>query len=569
MTSPAQDEHQHPATVPTGIIPMLRGVFRLLAEGLRDQKGRLLVSSLCRLLAAVSLLGPWFIQRIIDEALPQRNLTLFWHFAVGLLAVHLLSYAFWAVQVYTSYAASETIFLNLRLRLVAAIMGKPRRFFCEYPPGDLLTRLVGDTDRAAQFFYDTVLRSAAYLTFVLATAVFMLVWNWRLALIALAALPVSYFYCSRISAPLGRRVTAARQQQSQQNEVLLDLLQGHGEIRFFQRQKSVLARFRDAATAYTGASLRANTCGEWMWGGVDALGLSMVLLPFLAGGFLICRGESAISVGMLVAYYSYLANLAGKAQFLFGGLAQFAQAAPSFQRLQEVIDAHNEPEPVRVTLDEAPDDVTLTFQGVSFQYPSGPLLLRGLDLVVRPGDKLAVMGASGSGKSTLAGLLLRLQSPTNGRILLGGKPVEDYSLAFYYSFFGYVCQRVNLFGLSIRDNIAVGWPHVPFDRIQEAAHQVRLHEVVEALPQGYDTVLGRAGLTLSGGQLQRLALARALVRDPEILVLDEFTSALDRTMERDILDDLLTRFERQTVICITHSPTVAARFPRVLNLPQE
>ncbi|OGV70678.1 MAG: hypothetical protein A3K19_33240 [Lentisphaerae bacterium RIFOXYB12_FULL_65_16] len=567
---PVDDNNDRPPTPNAeGIVPMLRRVVRLLADGLLDQKGRLIASSVCRLLASVSLLGPWFIQRIIDEALPQKSLPLFWQFALGLLAVHLVSYVFWAVQVYTSYAASETIFLQLRLRLVEAIMNKPRRFFSQYPPGDLLTRLVGDMDRAAMFFYDTLLRSIAYAIFVLATAVFMLVWNWRLALIALAALPLSYFYCSRINAPLGRRVGVARGKQSGQNEVLLDLLQGQGEIRFFQQQKSVVARFREAASAYTGASIRASTCGEWMWGGVDAIGLLMVLLPFLAGGYLICRGESTISIGMLVAYYSYLANLAGKAQFLFGGLAQFAQTAPSFQRLQEILEAHNEPEPAHVTLDQAPDDATLEFRKVGFQYPSGPGLLRDLDLIVRPGEKLAVMGASGSGKSTLVSLLLRFQTPTRGHIFLGGKDIEDYSPRFYYSFFGYVSQRINLFNFSVRENIALGWHQVPFDRIQDAARQVQLHEVIEALPHGYDTVLGRDGLALSGGQLQRLALARALVREPEILVLDEFTSALDRALEREILDELLSRFERQTIVCITHSPVVAARFSRVLNLPQE
>ncbi len=176
------------------------------------------------------------------------------------------------------------------------------------------------------------------------------------------------------------------------------------------------------------------------------------------------------------------------------------------------------------------------------------------------------MGASGCGKTTIASLLLRFLRPTQGEIRFGGKNIQEYSYPMYLSFFSYVSQPTHLFGQSVADNIAMGWYHVPLDRIKEIASLVRMDDFIDGLPDAYGTVLGKNGVDFSGGQRQRLALARALIRDPEILVLDEFTSALDRDVEQEIIDDLLRVFANQTIICITHSPSVAGRFDRVVRL---
>jgi ATP-binding cassette subfamily B protein len=193
-------------------------------------------------------------------------------------------------------------------------------------------------------------------------------------------------------------------------------------------------------------------------------------------------------------------------------------------------------------------------------------VLEGFSLRIEPGEKVAITGPSGAGKSTLVRLLLRFLLPSSGELLFGDRPVQDYDLGFYCTFFGYVSQSTHLFGLPIGENIAMGWYGVPEERIREVAGLVRLDPVIRRLPEGYDTVIGSGGTRLSGGQEQRLALARALVREPEVLVLDEFTSGLDREVEDAILDDLFRVFADQSILCITHSESVAARFDRVVRL---
>ena len=176
------------------------------------------------------------------------------------------------------------------------------------------------------------------------------------------------------------------------------------------------------------------------------------------------------------------------------------------------------------------------------------------------------MGPSGAGKSTVIDLLTRQISPDSGQILFGEQPVGDYSLPLYLLHFGYVRQRPYLFRTTVRENIATGWYDIPLDVIISVAKRVRIHDTIMALPDGYDTVIGRNGVELSGGQQQRIALARALVRDPVVLLLDEFTSALDRTTEEEILDDLFMNVQEQTIICVTHSLSVASRFDRTVML---
>jgi ATP-binding cassette subfamily B protein len=337
-------------------------------------------------------------------------------------------------------------------------------------------------------------------------------------------------------------------------------------VRFFQQQRQWFERLRQANAAYTRANVRASVFAQWSWGGVNAIGLLITLVPFLIGGYLICRGNPAISVGVLVAYYSYLTNLANKVQFVFGGLTYLAQGHPSLVRIRELLDYPEEAEPRRQGIESAPGHTAIEFRDLCYTHPLGGRVLEGFSLRIEPGEKVAITGPSGAGKSTLVRLLLRFLLPSSGELLFGDRPVQDYDLGFYCTFFGYVSQSTHLFGLPIGENIAMGWYGVPEERIREVAGLVRLDPVIRRLPEGYDTVIGSGGTRLSGGQEQRLALARALVREPEVLVLDEFTSGLDREVEDAILDDLFRVFADQSILCITHSESVAARFDRVVRL---
>ena len=205
----------------------------------------------------------------------------------------------------------------------------------------------------------------------------------------------------------------------------------------------------------------------------------------------------------------------------------------------------------------------IEYRNISFSRASYKPILRNYSLIIEPGDKVAIIGPSGAGKSTLIDLLTRHIEPEQGEILFDGRPISSYSLPIYLQHFAYVRQTPYLFRTTVRENIATGWYDVPLDIIIDAAKRVHIHEAIMKMPIGYDTVIGTTGSNLSGGQRQRIALARALVREPAILLLDEFTSSLDHTTEEAILDDLFSSFAKQTIICVTHSQSVASRFDRV------
>jgi ATP-binding cassette subfamily B protein len=208
----------------------------------------------------------------------------------------------------------------------------------------------------------------------------------------------------------------------------------------------------------------------------------------------------------------------------------------------------------------------VVFCDVHFAYPGREPILRGMDLRIDEGERIALLGASGSGKSTLAALMLRSIVPAKGRILQEGVPIAHIPLGLYLSQIGYVGQEAHLFRSTVEDNLRLSWPAATESHLWSTLEVVGMRDVIEQLPQGLKTPLGAGGATLSGGQKQRLCLARALLRDPRLLILDEFTSALDQPTEKAILDQLLEHGPPVGILCITHSPTVARRFARKLEL---
>ncbi|BBK35704.1 ABC transporter permease [Allostella sp. ATCC 35155] len=544
-------------------------LWRVVAPG-RVRHGAVLAAGFAAAVAAslCALAAPVVLQGLIDEVVPRRDLEEFlWH-AGYLVATYLGFFGLWAVQVWLTVLASERIFRDLRERVVAAILDKSTAFFRTYASGDILTRLVNDLDVVATFFYENVVQAVVSLAFAGLIVAFILAWHWMLGLLCLVCIPFYLLVIWRVHGPIARRSGLARRRLSEQNAVLFDTLAGQREIRFFQQQRAASQRFGEAAAAYTGAAIRAMLAGQLSLTAVESVGILVRVVPFLVGGLLIVLGSDAITTGVLVAYFTYLTHLTTNLAGAFEGLTKLAQVQPSLVRIQQLLDFPAEPVPAADPRRAIPADTTLRLADVAFAFrPDHPIFTR-LNLTVAGGEKLAVMAPSGSGKSTLVDLLLRFREPQTGTITLGGVDSRHIALPVWLTYFSHVAQKTHLFNLSVAENIAMGWYGVPADQIRRVARLVRMDRVIEALPEGYDTRVGEGGVTFSGGQLQRLAIARALVRDPEILVLDEFTSALDRTVEDEILTDLLAGLAGRTVICITHSEQVAARFDRVVYLPE-
>jgi len=547
------------------------GPLRLLDEvfgrEIRAEKKRLLLGYLFAFIAAVCFLfSPFFTQKLLDRALPDKDGNL----ALACLGLALLSavlyMVFNMVKTHFCAAAAENIFLGLRTRLLATILRKPMAFFSRFEKGDLVTRLSNDVENLAGTLYEKVLITSTFVAVLIVNYVFMIAWHWRLGLIVTAVLPLYVLFLRIVTPRLIRSTAAARHKLSVQNDVMLDIIAGFREVRLFQQVIPEVKRFQRPAADFTRRNIRAVMTADLTLIGSEGLGNIMALVPLAVGTFFILRGDPTITLGVLVAYDFYVVYSMYVLFYVIAGIAALFREEPLILRLREILDYPEEPPGEMISPEKTPETTRLEFRRVTFGYDPAAPVIRDFNLTIEPGEKIALIGPSGSGKTTLMNLLTRQFRPDAGEIRLGEDVVQNYPLPLFLLHFAYVPQQPHLFKISIKDNISFGWYDSPMDKIVACAKTVRIHDVIERLPHGYDTLFGLKGMNLSRGQKQRIVLARALIRDPGIIILDEFTSSLDRETENEILADILRIFERQTIVCVTHSPAVAAAFPRVVEM---
>ena len=545
----------------------LKLMWNVLHNGLRPYKAQLIIAYTIHVIGWIAILSePYFISLILDHALPAKNISLFWRYTSGFLlclVVHLLC-AF-GRPIYL-WPVTEGIFLELRKRLVFTILNKPASFHSQRETGDLLTRISNDTETLALYISERIFWMAASLLMIIGCVGFLLIWNHFLGLFALLSLPGYALLLAITRGPLARASLRARRKLSEQNAVLLDLLAGIQDIRFYQQARPSADRFKSAAEDFTRANIRAARISDWAVGGSDIFCELVSFTPFLVGGLLICLQVGRLTVGTLVAYNIYLVNMMIALTQLLAGITCLSRAEPLLKRIQEILNAPEERWPEAKEIDLVPECMQIEFCGVTYQPLGRNAVLSGFNLVIESGEKIALMGPSGSGKTTLLNLLSRQILPTQGEVLFGGRDIGCYSLSFYLQHFAYMTQHPHLFRISLRENIAMGWYNIPQDVVINASRLVHLHDTILALPAGYDTIFDDQKRWLSGGQKQQLLLARALVREATVLLLDEFTSALDHIIEQKILDTLFEVFPTATIICATHSDAVARRFSKVIYL---
>ncbi|MBF0117629.1 MAG: ABC transporter ATP-binding protein [Desulfobacterales bacterium] len=553
------------------IFDSLRLFWQLLAKEILNEK-RLLISGfvLAIVTAILAILVPYAMQLIIDNAIPVRDINLLNRYTIGLVCGLILGFCLWYIQVSFTARASENIFCSFKLRLSEAILKKHLSFFSRYHSGDLLTRMVSDLEIVSEFFYKYLLRSLVLFVFILVLFIYIFFLNWKMSLIALLGIPVMGIIMASMDKLITRTSNLSRKLLSAQNDRVLDMLQGHREIRFFQQHKKILtyveSSYRDCAEANVQFTKTMNGLTESLLGLAGGL---FFFLPIIAGGYAICLGRSDISIGLIISFQVYLMILSDEVRGISIGFAESIKAAPAIERLLEIINYQIEEQPRLTNLNDIPESMVIEFKQMTFGYLKDNNILTNFNLRIEPSEKICIMGESGSGKTTIANLLLRFLSPDAGEITLGEINIQNYPLASYLSHFSYVWQDTYLFHLSIKENIKLGWSDVPDDIVKEIVAQVGLKQTIESLPDQYDTVIGKNGINFSGGQRQRIALARALIRGPEILILDEFTSALDLELEQKMLNDIFTLFKHQTIVCITHSELVAKRFDRIVMLENQ
>jgi ATP-binding cassette subfamily B protein len=506
------------------------------------------------LIVASSVIGlaqPFLVRHVIDQALPRHQDALLIGCVAAMVGVAILSAALGVGLTLLSTRVGQHVMHRLRSELFAHLQRQSVGFFTRTRGGEIQSRIVNDIGSMQAVVTSTATSIAANVTVVIGTLVAMLAMNWRLALISVVVLPPAVITTRKV-ARMRYAVTSERQAKMADLHVQIEeglSVSGILLTKTLGAAPALAQRFEDTSRELIDLEVRSSLAGRWRMAWMQIVFAAVPAALYLAAGFPATSG--GMTIGTLVAFVSLQGSLFRPLMGLLNVGVDVTSSLALFSRIFTYLDLPVEiGDPARpLALGRVRGEVT--FDHVDFAYDEEPVLAD-ITLTVPAGGSLAVVGATGSGKSTLAGLVARLHDPTSGRVMIDGVDLRDLALADVAEAVGVVTQETYLLHATVRDNLRHARPDATDEEIEAAARAAQIHALIAGLPEGYDTMVGSRGHRFSGGEKQRLAIARTLLRDPRVLVLDEATSALDNTTEREVQAALDRLAEGRTTITIAH-----------------
>jgi ATP-binding cassette, subfamily B, bacterial len=538
----------------------------------------------------LGLVTPLVFRQLIDHALPKADVRQLDLLALALLAIPAVSGVLGVLESAIGAAIGSSVTFDLRVALYSHLQRMSLRFFTHNKTGELMSRMNNDVQGAQTAISSSIVDIVTNLLAVGATLSVMFALEWRLTILGLAVLPLFIVVGRRI----GRRLREVARTQMKESARMSALMQetlnisGLLLVKLFGRHETEVDRFRERATQLRTVAVRqALMAGRFyaLMGMAAAVGTALV---YLAGGHLVIRG--VFTIGTIVAFASYLTQLYGPLRSLAGAPVAFAQSLVSFERVFEVLDLPRDIQEKTGALKIPVVRGEMVFDHVSFGYAAGSpgivlgkarraggemtdgvlsgaegdggepsprasdgsLALEDIAFRIAPGELTALVGPSGAGKTTIGYLVPRLYDPTEGRILLDGWDLRDLALETVTSAVGMVMQETYLFHDTVRANLLYARPDASEEQVESACDAANILQFIRELPDGLETIVGERGYRLSGGEKQRLAIARVILKDPRILVLDEATSHLDSASESLVRDALSRVMQGRTAIVIAH-----------------
>jgi ATP-binding cassette subfamily B protein len=515
------------------------------------------VLGLIALSAGLAMITPFLLRDVLDTAIPQNDTRLLAWLVGGMIAISIVTGALGVAQTWLSNLVGQRVMHDLRASVYRHLQRLSLAFFTRTRTGEVQSRVANDIGGVQNVVTSTATSIVSNATTVLATIVAMILLDWRLAVFSLALLPFFVWLTRRVGHER-KKIVSKRQGRLADISVLVEeSLSVSGVLlgKTMGRTDELADRFTAESADLADLEVQSRMAGRWRMASVQMSFSVMPALVYLFAGLTIAGGSSAISIGTVVAFTTLQTRLLFPIGSLLNVSIDVQSSRALFDRIFEYLDL-----PVEIT--ERPDAVDLdprtvrgevTFENVSFRYEEdGVQTLDGVDLVVAPGTKTAIVGETGSGKTTLGYLVARLYDVTGGRVAIDGVDVRDLSFQSLARTVGLVSQETYLFHASIAENLRFARPEASDDELVRAARAARIHELISSLPDGYDTVVGERGYRFSGGEKQRIAIARTILRNPPVLVLDEATSALDSETERAVQEALDQLAEGRTTIAIAH-----------------
>jgi ATP-binding cassette, subfamily B, bacterial len=514
--------------------------------------------------SGISMISPFLLRAVLDNALPNRDGTLLTELVLGMIAIAIVTAAFGVWQTYISNVIGQRVMHDLRASVYQHLQRLSLAFFTRTRTGEVQSRIANDIGGIDSVVTTTATSIAQNATTVIASLVAMVLLDWRLAAISLVFVP-PFVWLTRRVGQMRRKITTERQRRLADLSALVsESLSVSGIMlgKTMGRGRDLAERFTSESHEIADIEVRSRMAGRWLMSTIQMVFAIQPAIVYWLAGQSFLSGSSAISIGTAVAFAQLLTRLLFPIQSLLSTGADVEASLALFDRIFEYLDLPVDiveaEHPVQLRPDEVLGEVR--FEGVSFRYggASGPgdgaraWTLRDIDLVVPAGTRTAIVGETGAGKTTLGYLVARLYEPQEGRVTIDGVDVRDASLESLAATVGVVSQETYLFHASVRENLRFARPEATDEEIEEAAKTARIHDLIASLPEGYDTIVGERGYRFSGGEKQRMAIARTVLRNPPVLVLDEATSSLDTQTEAAVQAELERLAEGRTTITIAH-----------------
>lgn len=555
-----------------------RGAYRFRGELLKHWKTLLGAFLFSLAYAAVRLAEPWPLKFIFDNVLAgmpldtpiawidrtlgdDRTAILVAASAAILVLAFLRGVTAYYQKVMTSIVGQQVV-LAMRQQLFAHLQRLSLSFHTRTPSGELQSRLTSDINQLRQSVVASMVAFFSNIVIVLGFLLIMFLMEWRLALMVVFVVPVLFGLLTVYS---GRIRKATRKQRRHEGELaarLQEALAGIHLVQMFAREEEEDERLRNMNRQSFKSGLKADRLGARLNRAVELVLGAATAATLFFGATQVIAGR--LTPGELIVFVAYMQGFYRPIRQLSRTTQRASKAASSLERITDVLDQATD---VPDGADAAPPLWgEIRFSDLDFAYQPGSPVLSNIDLVVEPGQTVALIGPTGAGKSTLLALIPRLYDPSRGAVLIDGRDIRQFTLKSLRDQISIVPQDGMLFAGSVRENIGYGRPDATDEEIEAAARAAFVHEFVETLPEGYDSVLGERGVTLSGGQRQRLAIARAIIRDTPIVLLDEPTTGLDARSEELVMEALDQLQAGRTVIVIAHRLTTVRRADVILVL---
>ncbi|MET8451725.1 ABC transporter ATP-binding protein [Streptomyces sp. NPDC005209] len=545
----------------------VRRILRLF----RPYRGRLgVVGLLVGASSLVSVATPFLLKEILDVAIPDGRTGLLSLLALGMILSAVLTSVFGVLQTLISTTVGQRVMHDLRTAVYGRLQRMSLAFFTRTRTGEVQSRIANDIGGMQATVTSTATSLVSNVTSVVATIVAMVALDWRLTVVSLVLLPVFVWISRRVGDERKKITTQRQKQMAAMAATVTESLSVSGILlgRTMGRSDSLTRSFAEESEQLVDLEVRSSMAGRWRMAVITIVMAALPAVIYWTAGVALQLGGPQVSLGTIVAFVSLQQGLFRPAVSLLSTGVQIQTSLALFQRIFEYLDL-----PIDITERDQPvhlDQVKgeVRFEGVEFRYENGedtadkagsvravrPVrpVLDGIDITVPAGSSLAVVGPTGAGKSTLGYLVPRLYDVTGGRVTLDGVDVRDLDFDTLARAVGVVSQETYLFHASVADNLRFAKPDATDDELHAAAKAAQIHDHIAALPDGYDTVVGERGHRFSGGEKQRLAIARTILRDPPVLILDEATSALDTRTEHAVQEAIDALSANRTTLTIAH-----------------